>query len=66
MAAKKILPLAAMERILKANGAKRVSYDAKSELASVLEKIGCEIAKNSVKSASYSGRKTVKADDIKQ
>ena len=62
---KKLLPLAAMEKILKAAGAERVSDRAKVELKNAVEDIAEEIATQSVKLASHAGRKTVKAGDVK-
>jgi len=62
---KKILPLAAMEKLLKKCGAPRVSEDAKEALKTVLEEYGEEIGEKAVKAALHAGRKTVKAVDIK-
>ena len=62
---KKLLPLAAMEKILKLSGAERVSDKAKEALKDMIEDIASEIAENAVKFAAHSGRKTVKAGDIK-
>lgn len=60
-----ILPLAAMERLLKKAGAQRVGEDAKKALKDLLEEIGEEIGEKSIKLAKHSGRKTIKAADIK-
>ncbi|MBU1201265.1 MAG: histone family protein [Nanoarchaeota archaeon] len=62
---KKIIPLAAMERIMKKAGAKRVSEDAKETLRDVLEEFGIEVSEAAIKFAFHTGRKTVKAEDIK-
>ncbi len=62
---KKLLPLAAMEKILKLAGADRVSDKAKVALKSVIEDIAEKIAINSVRLASHAGRKTVKEGDVK-
>ena len=62
---KKILPLAAMEKILKEAGAERVSDKAKAALKDVVEEAAEEIAVQAVKFAVHAGRKTVKAGDIK-
>lgn len=65
MAAKRLLPLAAMEKVLKNSGAERVSDKAKAALKDVIEDIAEKIAENAVKLANHAGRKTVKAGDIK-
>lgn len=62
---KRLIPLAAMEKLLKNAGAERVSEKAKSALKTVVEDISEEIASNAVRLASHAGRKTVKAGDIK-
>ncbi len=60
-----IIPLAAMEKLLKKSGAERVSEDAKEALKDVLEDKAIEIGKKASEIAVYGGRKTVKAGDIK-
>jgi DNA-binding protein len=65
MATKKIIPLAAMERLMKNAGADRVSEDAKAALRDVLEEFGEEVAIAANKFAIHAKRKTVKAEDIK-
>jgi histone H3/H4 len=65
MATEKLLPLAAMEKILKNCGAERASDKAKAALKDVVEEIAAEIAERAVKLAVHSGRVTVKADDVK-
>ena len=61
----KLLPLAAMEKLLKQGGAERVSDKAKVALKNVIEDIAHEIASKSIKLAVHAGRKTIKAEDIK-
>ena len=63
--ARTILPLAAMEKLLKKSGAERVSEDAKDELREVLEAYAEELGKKAVKFSEHSGRKTVKAADVR-
>jgi len=62
---KRLIPLAAMEKILKTCGADRVSDKAKAALKNVIEDKAEEIAAQAVKFAMHAGRKTVKAGDIK-
>lgn len=62
----KILPLAAMERILKKGDSNiRVSNPAKDELRKVLEEYGEELSKIAARFAMHAGRKTIKAEDVK-
>jgi len=61
----KLLPLAAMDKLLKQGGAERVSDKAKVALKNAIEDIANEIAAKSIKLAVHAGRKTVKAEDIK-
>jgi len=65
MVSKKLLPLAAMEKILKKCGAERVSDKSKVALKAVVEDVAEEIAAQAVKLAHHAGRKTIKAGDIK-
>ena len=60
-----ILPLAAMEKLLKKAGAPRVGEDAKVALKEVLEDYAATICDKASKIAQHSGRKTVKGGDIK-
>ena len=61
----RILPLAAMEKVLKQCGADRVSDKAKVTLKGVVEEIANGIAIKAIQLAAHAGRKTVKARDIK-
>ena len=63
---KGILPLAAMEKLLKkSNSSIRVSDDAKESLKDHLEGVGEQIAEKAARLAEHSGRKPIKAADIK-
>lgn len=65
MAEQKIIPLAAMEKLLKKAGAPRVAEDAKSGLKEILEDYGIRIGQKAIRIAEHAGRKTVKESDIK-
>ena len=61
----KLLPLFAMGKILKENGAKRASNDSKKMLKEVLENYALELSKRAVELSLHAGRKTVKKSDLK-
>jgi len=63
----KLLPLAAMEKIIKKVGGAdiRVSDKAKAALKSVVEEKAEEIAERAWRLATHAGRKTVKEGDVK-
>lgn len=63
--AERLIPLAAMEKIMRQTGADRVSEDAKAALKSVVEEKAEEISKRAIKFALHAGRKTIQAEDIK-
>ena len=65
MTGKKILSLSAMEKIMKAAGAYRVSEESKEALRSVLENIGDKISREAIELSRHANRRTVKASDIK-
>ena len=65
MSDEKILPLAAMEKLLKKCGASRVSEDAKEAMKEILENYGEDVGARAIKLAQHSGRKTIKGSDIK-
>ena len=65
MTTQKLLPLAAMEKVLKSVGAERVSDKAKTALKQAVEEVAEKIAAQAVKYAQHAGRKTVKAADVK-
>ncbi|MCX6682739.1 MAG: NFYB/HAP3 family transcription factor subunit [Methanoregula sp.] len=59
------LSRAAVERILKKSGAGRVSADATTTLATLMEEYGTFIAKEAKKMSDHTGRKTVRGSDIR-
>lgn len=59
------LPLAPVDRIIRNQGAKRVSEEAVKEFAKVLEDIAGDLAAESAALAEHAGRKTVKAEDVR-
>ncbi len=65
MTNKKVLSLAAMEKIMKKAGAYRVSDPAKEALREVLEEIGEKISKEADELSKHARRSTIKAEDIR-
>jgi histone H3/H4 len=62
----KILPLAAMEKLLKKGSPDiRVSDPAKEELRLLLEEQAVKLARTAAQFAVHAGRKTIKAEDVK-
>ena len=59
------LPITPVGRILKNNGAQRVSNDAKIALAEAMEDYGEKLSKEAVELARHTGRKTMTGKDIK-
>jgi len=58
------LPIAAVTRIAKANGAERVGSDAAELLVAKTEAYVAKLTKEANKLATHAGRKTIKAEDI--
>ena len=58
------LPIAAVTRIAKANGAERVGSDAAELLVTKTEAYIAKLTKEANKLATHAGRKTIKAEDI--
>lgn len=55
-----------MKEMIKDQGDKRVSKDAAKELGDVLETFAGDVAEESVALAQDKGRKTVRAEDVKE
>ncbi len=60
----RILPLAAMEKLMRKAGAPRVSDRAKEALAGVLEDTGLQLSSQAITFSQHAGRKTITAEDI--
>ena len=58
------LPIAAVARIAKNNGAERVGADASEALVQKAEEYLGDLVKEAVKLANHAGRKTLKEEDI--
>jgi histone H3/H4 len=59
------LPVAAIDRVIRKSGAKRVSEGAATALAEVLEERALAIAAEAAKLAEHAGRRTVRDVDIR-
>ncbi|HID60799.1 MAG TPA: histone [Hadesarchaea archaeon] len=59
------LPVAAVDRVIRKSGAKRVSEGAALALAEVLEERALTIAAEAAKLAEHAGRRTVRDVDIR-
>ncbi|MCJ7720362.1 MAG: NFYB/HAP3 family transcription factor subunit [Candidatus Hadarchaeum sp.] len=59
------LPVAAVDRIIRKSGARRVSEDAANALSEVLEERAIVIAGEAAKLAEHAGRRTVRDVDIR-
>jgi histone H3/H4 len=59
------LPVAAVDRLIGKSGARRVSEDAATALAEVLEERALAIANEAARLAEHAGRRTVRDVDIR-
>ena len=59
------LPVAAIDRVIRKSGAKRVSEDAAVALAEILEERALQIAAEASKLAEHAGRRTVRDVDVR-
>ncbi|MCS7126755.1 MAG: NFYB/HAP3 family transcription factor subunit [Aigarchaeota archaeon] len=60
------LSLAPIHRLIKKAGATRASEEAAEELRKILEEVGIAIAKEALSLAQYTGRRTIKREDIER
>ncbi len=58
------LPIAALARIAKKNGAERVGHDAAEVLVSLTEDYLGRLSQEAYKLARHAGRKTIKEEDV--
>ena len=65
MLVERILPLAAVDRLIRKSGSGRVSEDAASELTQILEDIGVKISQKAAELAKHANRKTITGPDIR-
>lgn len=61
----RILPLAAVDRIIRKGAGLRVSEDAAIELAEILENHGVRLSQKASEFAKHANRKTITGADIK-
>ncbi|MFP3909389.1 MAG: histone family protein [Archaeoglobaceae archaeon] len=59
------LPTAPIDRLIRKAGAARVSEEANKKMVEALEDYASEVARKAADIARHSGRKTVKAEDVK-
>jgi histone H3/H4 len=59
------IPRAIVARIIKSAGAERVGKDANEALAGLMEEYAASIAREALKLSSHSGRRTIRASDIR-
>lgn len=59
-----MLPLAAIERITRRAGIKRISMEAIKEVEKTVSELGNEVAMESANMAKHAGRRTIKKEDI--
>jgi len=60
-----MLPIAAIERIVRKAGIERISADAVKEITKTVEEIGAELALEAAQAARHAKRKTILREDIK-
>jgi histone H3/H4 len=60
-----MLPIAAVERIVRKAGINRISADAVKEISKTVEEIGADLALEAAQAARHAKRKTILREDIK-
>jgi len=61
----RVLPLAAVDRLIRKAGAPRVSESAVAELTDILEEFGIKLSQKASQLSAHANRKTITAEDIK-
>jgi len=61
---KRVIPMAAVERLMKKAGAERISPGAVKALVEILESTAKDIASRAVRYSRYAKRNTIKREDI--
>jgi len=61
----RILPLAAVDRLIRKSGSNRVSENAAEELAQILEDFGVKLSQRASELSKHANRKTITGPDIK-
>lgn len=59
------IPVSPIDRLMRKAGADRVSEEASKKMVELLEEYADEVARSAAEVARHTGRKTVKAEDIK-
>lgn len=60
----RMIPLAAMEALMKKAGATRISENSKKALKQILEEHGIKLTANALELAKHAKRKTIRAKDL--
>lgn len=61
----RVLPLAAVDRLIRKSGSERVSESAAEELAQILEDVGIKISQKASELSKHANRKTITGPDIR-
>ncbi len=60
-----MLPLAAIERIVRKAGVTRISAKAIKEIEETIEELGVDLSREAAVMAEHAGRRTIKREDIR-
>lgn len=59
------IPVSPIDRLVRKAGAERVSEETSKKMVEVLEEYASEVARSAAEISRHTGRKTIKAEDIK-